>query len=353
MSVKLSVIIPNKNGAKTLDRCLRAVFETLPDSAEVILVDDASRDGSIEIAKDFPCRVIPLANPVGAAIARNTGACHARGEILFFIDSDCIVQKDTFTIGVKAIEKAGRGWIVGGTYRPKAEDPGFFSTFQAQFVNYFESKTLESPDYIATHLMVMYRDDFLKTGGFWNNELPILEDVEFSHRAKRLGLRLKMIKGLYVGHIFNFDLFASLKNAFKKSLYWSIYSLKNRDIYRDSGTASIELKLTSLLYIIFLSSSVLSFLWPVFLWVMGLALGLSLVINKGFYMSFYKNHGLFYMAGAVLYMSMVYPASVLMGALAGAVQFFKEPVFSIFHKKPVNFSPDTTANISDQKGLSQ
>ncbi len=349
MAIKLSVIIPNKNSAKTLKRCLGAVFETLPDSSEVIIVDDASTDDSIEIAKKFPCKIISLPNPSGAAVARNTGAYLAKGKILFFIDSDCIVEEDTFTVGVKALERVGRGWIIGGTYRPKAEDHSFFSNFQAQFINFFELKEPDAPDYIATHLMIMYREDFMKIGGFWSNELPILEDVEFSHRAKRKGFRLKMVDGLYVRHIFNFNILRSLKNAFKKSLYWCIYSLKNSDLFSDSGTASIELKMTSVFYIFFVLLLAASFLWPGYLIGVVITLGGAIVINRGLYKKFYKNHGLLYTIGAVLYMSFVYPASVLMGAMLGTVWYLKGSVF----KSSIGVSPDTRAKVSDQKGLSQ
>ena len=82
----------------------------------------------------------------------------------------------------------------------------------------------------------------MKSGGFKENFLPILEDVEFSHRLRRTGFKLTMNPEILVRHIFNFTLIKSLKNAFRKSLYWTIYSLKNKDLLTDSGTASIELK---------------------------------------------------------------------------------------------------------------
>ena len=51
-----------------------------------------------------------------------------------------------------------------------------------------------------------------------------------------------MVPGLEVRHIFNFNLKKSLGNAFRKSMYWTVYSMSNRDLFTDSGAASSELK---------------------------------------------------------------------------------------------------------------
>ena len=176
----------------------------------------------------------------GASRARNTGAKNSGGEILFFIDADCLLQKNTLASVNKAF-LISENAIIGGTYTAIPYDKDFFSTFQSIFINYSETKK-EPPDYIPTHAMAIARDIFMKSGGFKENFLPILEDVEFSHRLRKMGYKLTMNSEILVRHIFNFTLIKSMKNAFRKSMYWTIYSLKNKDLLTDSGTASIELK---------------------------------------------------------------------------------------------------------------
>ncbi len=90
--------------------------------------------------------------------------------------------------------------------------------------------------------MAISSEHFRKSGGFLEDFLPMIEDVEFSHRMREWGFKLIMNSEILVQHIFNFNFVKSLKNAFRKSFYWKIYSLKNKDIFKDSGTASIELK---------------------------------------------------------------------------------------------------------------
>ncbi|MBI5629086.1 MAG: glycosyltransferase family 2 protein, partial [Candidatus Rokubacteria bacterium] len=54
----ISVIIPNRNGAATIETCLEAVFSSRYEPFEVIVVDDASEDGSAGIASRFPSRLL-------------------------------------------------------------------------------------------------------------------------------------------------------------------------------------------------------------------------------------------------------------------------------------------------------
>lgn len=317
-SVILSVIIPNYNGEKTIGKCLETVFASRYENFEVIVVDDCSTDDSVEIIKKFPCTLIRLREHSGASKARNTGALNATGEALFFIDADCLLEEDTLDIAGRSFREDS---VIGGTYTPLPHDRGFFSTFQSIFINYSETKTKE-PDYIATHAMLISRELFIKSQGFNEDFLPILEDVEFSHRLKKSGTRLVMNPELLVKHIFNFSLPGSLKNAFRKSMYWTMYSIRNRDLLADSGTASVELKVNTLswalcvtLTALFISGGSALFIW------MGLAVFiLNLFLNRKFIKALLKAGGPSFTIAAVLYYTALYPAAVSTGGLLGALR---------------------------------
>lgn len=323
MEKSISIIIPNYNKSATIGRCLEAVFASDYSNFEVVVVDDCSTDNSIEIIRQFPCKLIQLNRYSGASKARNTGAKSSTGEILFFIDADCLLQQNTLTLVNSAFKKYGNGSaIIGGTYTRIPYDDNFFSTFQSIFVNYSETKK-EEPDYIATHAMIIDSEVFNKSRGFSEDFLPILEDVEFSRRLRRAGYKLVMDTDIQVQHIFNFTLMKSLKNAFRKSMFWTIYSMKNSDLFKDSGTASAELKINVAAYFLVLLLAALSstFKNASFLIPLPFAFIFNLFINRKFLKSLYETKGLSFAITAALYYTMLYPLAVGAGAFAGMVRY--------------------------------
>ena len=140
MEPLISIIIPNRNGEATIGRCLEAAFASRYETFEVIVADDHSEDGSVEAIERFPCRLVRLDRHAGASGARNAGAAHARGELFFFTDADCLLQEDTLAIASQAFASHGPNVIVGGTYTPEPYDRDFFSRFQSIFVNYSECR---------------------------------------------------------------------------------------------------------------------------------------------------------------------------------------------------------------------
>jgi len=322
MNKRISVIIPNYNGSSTLGRCLEAAFSSEYDNLEVIVTDDCSTDNSVEIIKKFPCKLILLDKHSGASRARNAGAENSTGTILFFIDADCLIQKDTL-IKVNMAFSGAENAIIGGAYTKIPCDDGFFSTFQSIFINYSETKKKE-PDYIATHAMALDSGTFRKTGGFAEGFLPILEDVEFSHRLRKMGYKLVMEPEIVVQHIFNFNFMKSLKNAFKKSFYWTIYSLKNKDILKDSGTASLELKFNVMSFFISLLLICLFLLMKNYF-----ALAFSVIIqvvniriiNKTLIKEFFEVKGLSFTFLSCIYYFAIYPIAVGAGSFAGIIDY--------------------------------
>jgi glycosyltransferase involved in cell wall biosynthesis len=319
---RISVIIPNHNGGRTMGKCLEALCASRYDNFEVIVVDDCSDDDSVAIIQRFPCRLIALSSHSGASKARNTGAAAGSGDLLFFIDADCVVEKDTLSLVNRAAQGRQRVFC-GGTYTKTAYDDTFFSTFQSVFIHYSETKKSE-PDYIASHAMVIDRRTFEQSGGFPEDFMPIIEDVEFSHRLKRTGVKLAMDPAILVRHIFNFTLFKSLRNAFRKSRYWTSYSLKNRDLFHDSGTASLELKtnVASLFFgVVFIMIAIASgkelLLIPAVLLFL-----LNISVNRNLFAAFYRAGGLSFALFAAFYYMLVYPVAVGTGSLAGMASYY-------------------------------
>lgn len=317
MAGRISIIIPNRNGEKTIGACLEAAYASAYGDFEVIVADDCSTDESVSVIQRYPCLLVRLDRHAGAAAARNAGAAKATGDILFYIDADCLLLPGTLTSVARAV--AGNTTTVfGGTYTPVAADDAFFSNVQSAFINYSETK-YAVPDYVASHAMAIPAVVFRQSGGFPADFMPILEDVEFSHRLRKMGYRLAMDPCILVRHIFNFSLGKSLKNGFRKSRYWTMYSLANRDLHRDSGTASVELKsavMSWTLNLILLAAAALTGRAAPLMFVPGL-IGAALWVNRGLISAFHRAKGRGFAAGATLYFMLIYPVAVGTGGLAG------------------------------------
>lgn len=320
----ISVVIPNYNGAETIGKCLESAFSSIYKNFEIVVVDDNSQDNSVEIIRRFPCKLIPLDKHEGTSQARNVGALNSSGDIIFFIDSDCLLQEETLAIINRTLTTTGPDTVVGGTYTKIPYDKDFFSTFQSLFVNYSETKNAEHSDYIAAHAMIIDTETFRKSTGFPEKFLPIIEDVEFTHRLRREGKRLITNPAIEVQHIFNFSLFSSLKNAVRKTRFWVIYSLKNRDSFSDSGSASVELKVNvallclSILLIMLYVASKLSFILSLIPFIFFM----NLYTSRRFVKVMYEEKGLIFSALAFLYFSTLYAFAVGTGTVIGIAGYF-------------------------------
>jgi len=320
----VSIIIPNYNGATTIARCLEAALASRYPRFEVIVVDDCSSDNSVEIINQFPCQLVQLEAHAGASRARNVGAVHSKGDILFFTDADCVLKEDTLALAGKALAAAGSDAVIGGTYTSIPFDNTFFSLFQSVLINYSETKRRTNPDYVAAHAMMVNAEVFRDRSGFKEDFLPILEDVEFSHRLRRAGCKLAVNPAIQVRHIFNFSLSRSFFNAFNKSMYWTIYSINNKDLFADSGTASVELKTNVLGYflIVLLLPVLLITHSTTALVIIGFVLGINLLLSRHLLLMFYRAGGSVFFVGAALYYLLLYPLPVGVGAMAGVIKNF-------------------------------
>ncbi len=321
----ISVVVPNRNGAPTIGRCLVAALASDYGRFEVVVVDDGSEDASVEIVQAFPCRLVRLQRRGGVSRARNAGARASAGELLFFIDGDCLLRRDSLSLA-NASYGDRRDHVLGGTYTPSPHDRDFFSAFQSVFINHFETKKRE-PDYVAAHALVIDADLFRRSGGFLEDSFigvaASVEDVEFSHRLRRQGTRLTLEPTLQVTHVFRFSLRRSLGNAIKKARTWTMYSLVNRDLFADSGAASLELKtnvLCALLAACLAGASAASgAAWP--LAALLPLLALDLAVNRRLAAAWLRARGGAFAVRAVLYYLTLYAAAVGIGAVLGAMHY--------------------------------
>ncbi len=188
---KLSVIVPVRNGADKIARCLAAVLSQSLQPYEVIVVDGHSNDGTAEKVKKFPVKLLYEDYHTRGG-ACQVGIQSVKGEYIAFTDADCIPEKDWLANLVKGFEPGIIG--VGGAIKNIGEDFWVHSTDLA-YDTFIGSATSVQGRYFKEKRFVnsisgcnsMYRaQDLLKVGGF-NASLPGAEDADLNSRLLKEG----------------------------------------------------------------------------------------------------------------------------------------------------------------------
>jgi glycosyltransferase involved in cell wall biosynthesis len=94
--IKISIIITVYNGESYLRECLNSILTQTLDDLEIICVNDASTDNTLEILKEYADKIIVLTNKYNlmAGESRNRGFAMAQGEYVIFLDSDDLFEPD-------------------------------------------------------------------------------------------------------------------------------------------------------------------------------------------------------------------------------------------------------------------
>lgn len=200
MAPFVSVIIPTYNSERTLRLCLTAVLDQTRPPDEVIVVDDGSRDRTREIVAEFVaradagrCPVTLLTTPVnrGPAASRNRGIRASRGDVLFFVDSDCAPAPDALANALRILDDEPDVACVHGVY---ATDPliddGPVEAYRLLHAHHWRMRHVGRVRTAIFALCVIRRSVFDEVGLFDEN-LRASEDVELSDRmADRFGIVL-------------------------------------------------------------------------------------------------------------------------------------------------------------------
>ncbi|MDP3747237.1 MAG: glycosyltransferase [Phenylobacterium sp.] len=196
---KVSVVIPHYRDLAGLDLCLRALAaQTYPAADfEVIVADNNSPEGEAAVAEVIAGRArLVVVTEKGAGPARNGGVALARGDILAFTDSDCVPEPAWLTEGLAALPAydfiGGRVTVLVDDLTAMSGPEAFERVFAFDFKTYIEKK-----GFTGAGNLFCARAVFDKVGGF---RAAVSEDVEWSFRARGMGLRLGYAPRAVVGH---------------------------------------------------------------------------------------------------------------------------------------------------------
>lgn len=232
--MKISVIIPVYNSRATLEACLQAVTGSDYAHYEVIVVDDSSKDGSQEIARQFPVRLLELeAGPGGPAHARNQGVSLAQSEILLFLDSDVLVYPDTISRIALAFENDQDVAAVFGSYDEDPSQRDFLSQYKNLIHHFTHQESGELAETFWCGCGAVRREIFLETGGFDAQRYPSpsIEDIDFGYRLRSVGYSIRLVKDIQVKHLKKWSLKGLIKtDIFNRAVPWTDLILRNRNL---------------------------------------------------------------------------------------------------------------------------
>ena len=283
--LSLSVVIPVYNSHKTLAKTLAAVFASDYPDFEVIVVDDCSRDDSRQIAERFPVRLIRQPRNSGVASTRNRGAEEARGEILVFIDSDIVVERDTLRKFADAFTSHPEVKVVGGVMAGALADKRWGVTFIGlKLVHILDARHRGRMRYesccFPSYAGAVTKEAFEDVGGFDSSLAGIGgEDYDLGLRLSKHH-RIVYFTDIRVAHLY-LPLFAKLREWFRRSK--RVLRPFLRTLGRtDNPNGPLE-QVSVLLVMAALGAIIASLLYPALLWVSLGAFLVSVAINYHFY----------------------------------------------------------------------
>ena len=187
----LSIIVIGRNEENHIEKCLRSVLIGSESfvNREIIYVDSASTDNTVEIAKRFPIRIIRLRPSwkLSSSAGRYLGYVNTDGKYLFFVDGDTIVYKNWLEEAVSFIQdKPDIGGVAGVVHEIAVDEKGNNVRLRK---NRYNQKTQITPVNVFGGIGVYPRAVLERVRPF-NPHVIATPELELSLRIRKAGYRL-------------------------------------------------------------------------------------------------------------------------------------------------------------------
>jgi GT2 family glycosyltransferase len=201
----ISVIIVTYNSAACIAACVASVLEQSGVAFEVIVVDNASADATLEQLKNFNVRVIASPENLGFGRGNNLGFSSSCGRYIYLLNPDArLTQKDALAEICRAMD-ANPNWGMAGTRvqaaNGNAEDLPATSYPGQRHVRRDFSKLPGRIAWILGASMIIRRELYERLGGFDPRFFLYSEETDFCLRLRELGFEIGHIRGVAVSHI--------------------------------------------------------------------------------------------------------------------------------------------------------
>ncbi|MGX0031153.1 glycosyltransferase [Staphylococcus capitis] len=202
-SNELTVIIPARDEAQRLPNLLRSLTKQR-GIYEIIVMDDASQDGTSEVAKAYGATVYETKEDsqwYGKSHACYQGAQHVQTPLMMFVDADVIFNSHAIEAILNSFAQQGNQELL--SIQPYHETFKFYESLSAIFnlmtivgMNRFSSLASKSNDYTAFGpVTIMNKEDYFKTGGHKNARNTIIEGFALGEAFSQSNLPITVYEG--------------------------------------------------------------------------------------------------------------------------------------------------------------
>lgn len=217
MNEKVSIVIIGRNEERGIGECVGAALVAAEQigGAEIIFVDSASTDKTVEIVKSLGVRVISMkpTMKLSPSAGRFVGSQYANGEFILFLDADTLVYKDFLPAAIKQFEKDESIGGINGFLDDLGEKGELLNDVEERFNEITDVKWLRGP-------CCFYRREALQKSGSFNPYLAVEEEAELGLRLIKNGWKLKLMPISMACHTrcFHLQTTRSLFSAFKRDI---------------------------------------------------------------------------------------------------------------------------------------
>lgn len=183
----LSVVIICRNEESNISKCIESVIREVKDiPSEIIIVDSASTDKTIEIAKKYPVKIFQIEKSkyLSPSGGRYIGTKKSVGEFIFFIDADVIIIKGWIKKALKYFSEKRLAGVRGKLFNVPSNEKISMNHEERGTIGY---------DQILGGQAAIYRRTALQECGTFNPYLKGEEERELYHRIISKGWRLRKV----------------------------------------------------------------------------------------------------------------------------------------------------------------
>ena len=221
----VSVVVPVRDGEKTLEACLRSLLRLAypPHKVELIVVNNGSTDRTGEILATYGDKIRSLLETKrGPAAARNRGLRVARHEIIAMTDADCVVDSEWLRRLVEPMQDPTVG-LVGGSILSQ-QPCNSIQRFGERIHDHHSAIEVWEPPYVIT-MNWASRRSLVQRLNFFDECFIRNEDVDFSYRAYEAGIKFTFAPQAIVRHE-NERTYSSLFREGYQHGFYSVQTIK-------------------------------------------------------------------------------------------------------------------------------
>ncbi|MBU1864109.1 MAG: glycosyltransferase [Candidatus Omnitrophica bacterium] len=283
----VSIIIPTHNSSNSIIALLLCIQKTALKEYEVVIVDDASTDSTVEVCKTIGVhQIIQFEQQQGPARARNVGASNAQGEILIFIDSDVTWSKDSDLI-LKIYEIFQNNTEIDCIATISDVHPTIGNSIaynNSIYHQYYIHKLFNGKNSVCQRMMFfssrlggIRKNKFKDSGGFHESLKTVMgEDGEFWNRCYYLNYKVYLDRTLVHSHAYPTRFWRFIKSYFLATMVHYFIS-KKMDTTPDVTISNVE-KLRRLYVCSMLLWPALFFFMPFIYFLIFLLIGITMFI---------------------------------------------------------------------------